>query len=328
MTRARRSRTISYFKLVRDRSMARMKPADWQQRFEAVGDWPLDNRTVTGADGPLIGSVLNAGGGKHVVLASVTRPEPTTTRGSGMTAHPVVGRLLRLKTRRDAGAAKVADVEIGPRQILDALLQEADRTAQQIHDLAILNERILATGAALSATAGTLIVVNRHLDLLVLLPVVFALLASHTYTLYGQMHDKAAYRAGLENRINDLLGSPALVWESRVLGVRAESAARSSLLSWVRANPLPGTIQQSLYFGVYLALDAAVVVTGVHRRADVDGHLLAMAVASVALSLATFVALFGSDLLRKSRLHDAVTLALRPAGAAAAGQVGGGPGTG
>lgn len=40
------ARTISYFELVSDRSMARMKPSDWQQRLEAVGDWPFGSVKV------------------------------------------------------------------------------------------------------------------------------------------------------------------------------------------------------------------------------------------------------------------------------------------
>lgn len=164
---------------------------------------------------------------------------------------------------------------VGPRQVLDVLAREADRTADQIHSLALLNERILATGAALTATAATLIVVNKHYDALAVLPIAFALLASHTYAIYGQLHDKAAYRAALERRVNALVGEPVMVWESRLLS--SVGTPTSSLAAWLKANPVPNLIQQALYFAIYLVLDAIVIVSATKHRPDAGGHLLALA---------------------------------------------------
>jgi hypothetical protein len=103
-------------------------------------------------------------------------------------------------------------------EVLKTLKAEADRVAEKLHSLYMARESVItltatATGGVIALTGST----ARYAAIL-LLPYVLLGLTAYAADRANEMRALGGYGRALEDRVNQLLGQPCLMWESHIAG--------------------------------------------------------------------------------------------------------------
>lgn len=125
---------------------------------------------------------------------------------------------------------------------LDALLREAESVSEGTRALFLSTERVVALGFSIAALAATIGLVQDRREILMAAP--FALLGALAYGvhLWSEMIFMGGYRRYLEEGINQILGTPTIVWESQIVpSLRRGPTADGLLLAWVSVGGVIGS---------------------------------------------------------------------------------------
>jgi hypothetical protein len=100
--------------------------------------------------------------------------------------------------------------------IKEALIAECRDTGERIVELLTSLERILATGAAVLAIIGSVVVASDRAYFLMLLPAALSVVLVYAEFVNNDIKTMGAYKAALEEEIESRLGFPVISWESTV----------------------------------------------------------------------------------------------------------------